>query len=52
MGSILLVQIINELVATLALGLRLRQGGCKVAGQEGSSGVTSHAPRSASSVRE
>jgi hypothetical protein len=39
-------------VATLALGLRPRQGGCKVAGQEGHLGVTSHVPGSAKSVRE
>jgi hypothetical protein len=34
-------------VVTLALGSRPRQGGCKVAGQEGSLGVTYHVPRSA-----
>ncbi len=28
------------------------RGGCKVVGQEGHSGVTSHAPGSAKSVRE
>jgi hypothetical protein len=39
-------------VATLALGSRPRQGGCKVAGQEGDPGVTSHAPGNAKSVRE
>jgi hypothetical protein len=42
----------NVLVATLALGLRPRQGGCKVAGQERSPGVTSHALGSVRSVRE
>jgi hypothetical protein len=38
-------------VATLALGSRPKQGGCKVAGQEGDLGVTSHAPESAKCVR-
>jgi len=31
--------VVNNNVATLALGSRPRQRGCKVAGQEGSSGV-------------
>jgi len=31
-------------VATLAFGLRPRQGGCEVAGLEVDPGVTSHAP--------
>ncbi len=39
-------------IATLTLGSQPRQGGCKVAGQEGDPGVTSHAPESAKSVRE
>jgi len=42
-------------VATLAFGLRPRQGGCEVAGLEVDLGVTSHAPGSAKSpesVRE
>jgi hypothetical protein len=42
-------------VATLAFGLRPRQGGCEVAGLEVDPGVTSHAPGSAKSpesVRE
>jgi hypothetical protein len=38
--------IIPLLVATLALGSRPRQGGWKVVGQEGDTGVTSHAPGS------
>ncbi len=38
-------------VTTLALGLRPKQGGCKVAGQEGNLGVTSHVPGSAKNVR-
>jgi hypothetical protein len=42
----------TPLVATLALGSRPRQRGCKVAGQEGSPRVTSHVPRSAMSVKE
>ncbi len=33
-------------VTTLALGLRPRQRACKVMGQEGSPGITPHAPRS------
>ncbi len=41
----------SHCVATLALGLRPRQGGCKVVGQKGDPGVTSHAPGSAKSVR-
>jgi hypothetical protein len=41
----------NVSVATLALGSRPRQGGYKVAGQERDLGVTSHAFRSAKSVR-
>jgi hypothetical protein len=43
------------IVATLAFGLRPRQGGCEVAGLEVDPGVTSHAPGSAKSpenVRE
>jgi hypothetical protein len=36
-----------KVVATLALGSRPRQGGCKVAGQQGSSGVTFHVVGSA-----
>jgi hypothetical protein len=42
-------------VATLAFGLRPRQGGCEVAGLEVDPGVTAHAPGSAKSpenVRE
>jgi hypothetical protein len=42
-------------VATLAFGLRPRQGGCEVAGLEVDPGVTSHAPesvKSPESVRE
>ncbi len=39
-------------VATLALGLRPRQGSCEVAGLEVDPGVTSHAPGSAKGVRE
>jgi hypothetical protein len=39
-------------VATLALGSQPRQRACKVASQEGSSGVTLHAPGSVKSVRE
>jgi len=39
-------------VATLAFGLRLRQGGWEVAGLEVDPRVTSHAPGSAKSVRE
>jgi hypothetical protein len=35
-----------------SLGLATKARGCKVAGQEGDSGVTSHAPGSAKSVRE
>jgi hypothetical protein len=38
-------------VATLALGSRPRQGGCKVVGQEGDLEVTSHALENAKSVR-
>jgi hypothetical protein len=44
-----------KLVATLAFGLRPRQGGCEVAGLEVDPRVTSHAPgsaKSAKSVRE
>jgi hypothetical protein len=41
-----------KIVATLALGLRPRERGCKVAGQKGDLGVTSHAFGSAKSVRE
>jgi hypothetical protein len=43
---------VSVCVATLALGLRPRQRGCKVVGQEGDMGVTSHAPGSAKSVTE
>ncbi len=39
-------------VTTLALGSRPKQGGCKVAGQEGSPSVTSHALESAKNVKE
>jgi hypothetical protein len=39
----------EEGVATLALGSRLKQGGCKVGGQEEGPKVTSHAPKSARS---
>ncbi len=35
-----------------SLGLATKARGCKGAGQEGHPGVTSHAPRSAKSVRE
>jgi hypothetical protein len=42
----------SEIVATLALGLRPRQGSCEVAGLEVDPGVTSHAPGSAKGVRE
>ncbi len=38
-------------VATLAFGLRPRQGGCEVAGLEVDPGVTSHAPGSAKSTK-
>jgi hypothetical protein len=38
------------IVATLAFGLRPRQGGCEVAGLEVDPGVTSHAPESAKSA--
>jgi hypothetical protein len=41
-----------DIVATLTLGSWPRQGGCKVAGQEGGPIVTSHVPESAKSVRE
>jgi hypothetical protein len=41
-----------RVVATLAFGLRLRQGGWEVAGLEVDPRVTSHAPGSAKSVRE
>ncbi len=34
-----------------SLGLATKVRGCKVAGQEGDPGVTSHAPRSVKSVR-
>jgi hypothetical protein len=43
--------LVNVPVTTLALGSQPRQGGCKVAGQEGDPGITSHAPESAKSVR-
>ncbi len=36
----------------LSLGLATKAKGCKVAGQEGDLGVTSHAPESVKSVRE
>jgi hypothetical protein len=39
-------------ITTLALGSRPRQGGCKVVGQEGGLGVTSHDPEGAKSLRE
>jgi hypothetical protein len=35
-----------------SFGLAIKAKGCKVAGQEGDLGVTSHAPRSVKSVRE
>ncbi len=35
-----------------SLGFVTKARGCKVAGQEGDPGVTSHAPRNAKSVRE
>ncbi len=35
-----------------SLGLATKAKGCKVMGQEGDPGVTSHAPRRAKSVRE
>jgi hypothetical protein len=38
-------------VVTLPLGLWPRQGGCKVAGQEGGPGVASHVPKSAKSAK-
>jgi hypothetical protein len=41
--------LVGESVATLAFGLRPRQGGCEVAGLEVDPGVTSHAPGSAKS---
>jgi hypothetical protein len=41
-----------EDVATLAFGLRPKQGGCKVANQKRNLGVTSHVPGSAKGVRE
>jgi hypothetical protein len=41
--------LVGESVATLAFGLRPRQGGCEVAGLEVDPGVTSHAPESAKS---
>ncbi len=47
--------LVGESVATLAFGLRLRQGGWEVAGLEVDPRVTSHAPgsaKSAKSVRE
>jgi hypothetical protein len=37
------------IVATLAFGLRPRQGGCEITGLEVDPGVTSHAPGSAKS---
>jgi hypothetical protein len=37
----------SKVVATLALGSRPRQRGCKVVGQEKDPRVTSHIPRSA-----
>jgi len=46
---------LKYIVATLAFGLRLRQGGWEVAGLEVDPRVTSHAPgsaKSAKSVRE
>jgi hypothetical protein len=43
---------VSSIVATLALGSQPKQGGCKVAGQEGGPGITSHAPENANSVRE
>jgi hypothetical protein len=49
------IPLIRMVVATLAFGLRPRQGGCEVAGLEVDPGVTSHAPGSAKSpesVRE
>ncbi len=42
----------SGIVATLALGSQPRQGGYKVEGQKVGSGVTSHVPRNAKSVRE
>ncbi len=47
--------LVTHSVATLAFGLRPRQGGYEVAGLEVDPGVTSHAPESANtpeSVRE
>jgi hypothetical protein len=43
--------LVGESVATLAFGLRLRQGGWEVAGLEVDPRVTSHAPRSAKSAK-
>jgi hypothetical protein len=50
-GFINLTKLNARDVVTLALGLRPKQGGCKVPGQKGDPGITSHAPGSAKSVR-
>jgi hypothetical protein len=55
LGSFKAFYFTYNFVATLAFGLRPRQGGCEVAGLEVDPGVTSHAPGSAKSpesVRE
>jgi hypothetical protein len=43
----LILSLTKSLGVHHALGLRPRQGGCKVVGQKGSFGVASHAPRNA-----
>ncbi len=52
------VRVEHELIYVYAkccnpsLGLTTKARGCKVMGQEGNPGITSHAPKSAKSVRE
>ncbi len=55
MDKVWFFKLLTKDVATLAFGLRPKQGGCEVAGLEVDPGVTSHAPGSAKnpeSVRE
>jgi hypothetical protein len=44
--------IVLSLCRNPSLGLATKEGGCKVASQEGDPGVTPHAPENTKSVRQ
>jgi hypothetical protein len=48
----MLIGIMDVYCRNFSLGLAIKARGCKVVGQKGDPGVTSHAPGSAKSVRE